>query len=169
MAAETSWHRYGTKLRHCHPVYRPCTSPRPKLHLDRLSRFAGLTAVTERQRHAERERNDPIPSVAASGYAAAMRPTILREENPSSRQTETGATAAEKLEGTSRGVDVNPLLFLPVPFPSPVIAPPMFHPLPSLLLFPSPRKFSKHVVVCFPHCPEKMKPAAKVGGDQIHL
>jgi len=21
MAAETSWHRYGTKLRHCHPVY----------------------------------------------------------------------------------------------------------------------------------------------------
>jgi len=22
MAAETSWHRYGTKLRHCHPMYR---------------------------------------------------------------------------------------------------------------------------------------------------
>jgi len=22
MAAKTSWHRYGTKLRHCHPVYR---------------------------------------------------------------------------------------------------------------------------------------------------
>jgi len=22
MAAEISWHRYGTKLRHCHPVYR---------------------------------------------------------------------------------------------------------------------------------------------------
>ena len=21
MAAETSWHRYGTKLRHCHPMY----------------------------------------------------------------------------------------------------------------------------------------------------
>jgi len=21
MAAKTSWHRYGTKLRHCHPVY----------------------------------------------------------------------------------------------------------------------------------------------------
>jgi len=23
MAAKTSWHRYGTKLRHCHPMYRP--------------------------------------------------------------------------------------------------------------------------------------------------
>ena len=22
MAAKTSWHRYGTKLRHCHPMYR---------------------------------------------------------------------------------------------------------------------------------------------------
>jgi len=22
MAAETSWHRYGTKLRHCHPMYK---------------------------------------------------------------------------------------------------------------------------------------------------
>ena len=22
MAAKTSWHRYGTKLRHCRPVYR---------------------------------------------------------------------------------------------------------------------------------------------------
>jgi len=21
MAAKTSWHRYGTKLRHCHPMY----------------------------------------------------------------------------------------------------------------------------------------------------
>jgi len=21
MAVKTSWHRYGTKLRHCHPVY----------------------------------------------------------------------------------------------------------------------------------------------------
>ena len=21
MAAETNWHRYGTKLRHCHPLY----------------------------------------------------------------------------------------------------------------------------------------------------
>ena len=21
MAAKTSWHRYGTKLRHCHPTY----------------------------------------------------------------------------------------------------------------------------------------------------
>ena len=22
MASKTSWHRFGTKLRHCHPVYR---------------------------------------------------------------------------------------------------------------------------------------------------
>ena len=22
MAAKTSWHRYGTKLYHCHPMYR---------------------------------------------------------------------------------------------------------------------------------------------------
>jgi len=30
MAAETSWHRYGTKLRHCHPMYilaRPADTP----------------------------------------------------------------------------------------------------------------------------------------------
>ena len=60
------------------------------------------------------------------------------------------------------GVDVNPLLFLPsVPFPSPVIAPPTFHPLHSLLLFPSPRKFSKEAVVCFPHCSEKMAARCK--------
>ena len=25
---ETSWHRYGTKLRHCHPMYLP-NSPKP--------------------------------------------------------------------------------------------------------------------------------------------
>ena len=25
MAAKTSWHRYGTKLRHCHPVYSTST------------------------------------------------------------------------------------------------------------------------------------------------
>jgi len=24
MAAKTSWHRYGTNLRHCHPVYTEC-------------------------------------------------------------------------------------------------------------------------------------------------
>jgi len=25
MAAKTSWHRYGTKLRHCDPMYMPMT------------------------------------------------------------------------------------------------------------------------------------------------
>ena len=30
-AAKTSWHRYGTKLRHCHPVYRPMLASRSYL------------------------------------------------------------------------------------------------------------------------------------------
>ena len=80
MAAETSWHRYGTKLRHCHPANRPCTSPRPKLHLDQFIRFAGLMVVTERQRHAERERDDAIPSVAASGYSCDAAYNIARRK-----------------------------------------------------------------------------------------
>jgi len=43
MAAETSWHRYITKFRHCHPVYRkPVTYLRRKLHEDRLVEYAGV-------------------------------------------------------------------------------------------------------------------------------
>ena len=60
-------------------------------------------------------------------------------------QSVIGASTAEMLEGTSRGVDVNSLLSLPRPFPSPVIAQLMFHPFPSLLFFPSARKFIKEV------------------------
>ena len=30
-AAKTSWHRYGTKLRHCHPMY--CTPCSKNVHL----------------------------------------------------------------------------------------------------------------------------------------
>jgi len=30
MAAEISWHRYGTKSRHCHPVYSPKRSINPE-------------------------------------------------------------------------------------------------------------------------------------------
>ena len=55
----------------------------------------------------------------------------------------------------------------PLPFPpsaSPVIAPPMFHPFPSLLFFPASLKFSKEVWGNL-----KRQPVAKVGGDQIHL
>jgi len=46
--------------------------------------------------------------------------------------TTAGATTAEKLEGTSDGVD--PFLFFPRCSPSPIIVPPMFHPF--LLFFP---------------------------------
>jgi len=43
-----------------------------------------------------------------------------------------GATAAEKLEGTSRGADADPIPFLLLcPFPSPLTAPSMSHPFPS--------------------------------------
>ena len=45
-----------------------------------------------------------------------------------------GATTAEKLEVTSRGVDTDPIPFSSsIPSPSPTIAPPLFHPFPSLL------------------------------------
>jgi len=29
MAAKTSWHRYGTKLPHCHPMYTICRLGKP--------------------------------------------------------------------------------------------------------------------------------------------
>ena len=32
MAAETSWHRYGTKLRHCHLMYTELTGKSTQLH-----------------------------------------------------------------------------------------------------------------------------------------
>ena len=63
----------------------------------------------------------------------------------------------------------------PITSPSPVIAPPPFHPFPfpSLLFFPSLLlKLSKEVwesTVSFPQCPaKKCHPVAKVGGDQIY-
>ena len=59
------------------------------------------------------------------------------------RRTRIGTTTAEMLEWTSRGVDVNisPFLFLFRPFP--VIAAPMFHPLPSYSSFLLPISFSR--------------------------
>jgi len=59
------------------------------------------------------------------------------------RRTRIGTTTAEMLEWTSRGVDVNnsPFLFLLRPFP--VIAAPMFHPLPSYSSFLLPISFSR--------------------------
>ena len=57
-----------------------------------------------------------------------------------------GATTAEKLEGTSRGVDADFLSFLPLFLsPSPVIAPLLFYPFPSLPFYSFPLKFSKGV------------------------
>jgi len=74
----------------------------------------------------------------------------------------------------SLGVDASHLSFLPsVPSPSPVIAPPMSHPFPSLLFFPSPLKFGEEVwgsTVSFPQWPaKKRQPVAKVGRNQMHL
>ena len=34
MVAKTSWHRYGTKLRHCHPMYRVGQKNRTVFRLD---------------------------------------------------------------------------------------------------------------------------------------
>ena len=55
-----------------------------------------------------------------------------------------GATAAEKLEGTSRvgRMPIQSPSFSSVPFPSPLTAPSMSHPFPSpTLFFPSGVKF----------------------------
>jgi len=71
-----------------------------------------------------------------------------------------GATTAEKLEGTLRGVDADPLPCLPlfISRPPPIIAPPMFQPFSSLLFFPSTLKSSNEVwrsSVGFPQCTAK--------------
>ena len=71
-----------------------------------------------------------------------------------------GATTAEKLQGSSHGVDADhlPCPCLSVPSPTVIIASPMFHPCFSLLFFPSPIKFSDEVwgsTVSFPQCPAK--------------
>jgi len=35
MAAKTNWHRYGTKLRHCHRLYKPTENVhKPNVHTD---------------------------------------------------------------------------------------------------------------------------------------
>jgi len=63
-----------------------------------------------------------------------------------------------------------PFFFSYVPSPSiPVIAPPLFHPFPSVLLFPFPVKFSKEVWSAFLVAQKKWQPVVKVGGDQIRL
>jgi len=33
MAAKTNWHKYGTKLRHCHAMYSPNTARHLDVHL----------------------------------------------------------------------------------------------------------------------------------------
>ena len=60
----------------------------------------------------------------------------------------TGAITAEKLEGTSRGVDV-----IPLPFPAPSLpTAPMFHPFPSHAHL----SFSPYGgLACLPQCPAK--------------
>ena len=84
------------------------------------------------------------------------------------------ATTAEKVGGTSRGVGAEPLPFTSPSLPhlAPLLLPPMFQPFPSILLFPSPLKFSKEVwgstVSFLPFPAKKWHPVAKVRGDQIH-
>ena len=82
----------------------------------------------------------------------------------------TGATTAEKLQRTWRGVGADPPFSSAVPSPSPVVVPPLFHPFPSQLFFPSPLEFSKEIRGAS-HSAQRKKwqPVAKVGGDQIHL
>jgi len=83
----------------------PCTNPRPKWHLDRFIRFCTAHA------------RDyfvffPFLSTISSFFPLSM---------PFSRFLphfrDIGATAAEKLEGTSCGLGVDPLLFPPVFLP----------------------------------------------------
>ena len=71
-----------------------------------------------------------------------------------------GATTVEKLEGTSSGVDADPLPFPPPSLPnSPTITPPLFHPFPSLHssshhLEITARRFEENLLDC-PRCPAK--------------
>ena len=60
MAAKTSWHRYGTKWRHCHPMYfyvhvaRRLQFP----HRQRRPPFASLLSIT---RHHANPHIEPLP------------------------------------------------------------------------------------------------------------
>jgi len=73
-------------------------------------------------------------------------PEVSEQSRRVRRSVTTGATpSSEKLEGTSRGVDVDTLHFPPPSLPL-LLHAPMFHPLPSLI-FPSPVKFTKEVSV----------------------
>jgi len=68
-------------------------------------------------------------------------------------------TTAEKLEGTSTGVDTDPLLFPPPSLPTPLLFRPCFYPLPSPFLFTQPPRSIQleglgNLLGC-PRCPEK--------------
>jgi len=90
-------------------------------------------------------------------------------------QSVTGICACWKVGRASRrGVDINPLFSLSVPFPSSVVALPMFHPFTSLrssfiLLLNLARKSGE--ALSFTLCLQRKKwqSVEKVGGDQIHL
>jgi len=54
MAAKFNWHRYGTKLRHCRPMYCDCTAssaPTTKKNIQtRLDSTVGLILILHRRR-----------------------------------------------------------------------------------------------------------------------
>ena len=84
----------------------PCTNPRPKWHLDRFSRFCTAHARDYLFRFF------PFLSTISSFFPLSM---PFYRFLPHFRDI--GATAAEKLEGTSCGLGDDPLLFPPVFLP----------------------------------------------------
>jgi len=85
--------------------------------------------------------------------------SFIHSSCPRGRRRTIDATTAEKLEETSRGVDADLLPFPPSSLPRLLLLlPPIFHPFPSLVFFPSPVTFSKEVrgsIVSCLQCPAK--------------
>jgi len=85
MAAKTSWHRYGTKLRHCHPVYRLCVYVLALLVLGqvfleqeagRVGGVLGPLVAARHPRHLLRLQNLIIVGLGFAVDARQMGPTV---------------------------------------------------------------------------------------------
>jgi len=70
MAPKTSWHRYGTKLRHCHPMYSIAVRNKPRCYGNSHAIWDHIVLPATRQRwHSRQEDNsNTIISLCGSYY-----------------------------------------------------------------------------------------------------